>query len=1347
MIQRQVQQIHPKVADERFGASMPFSAYLEQPNIVLLGDPGAGKTHLFKTTALQTNGRFMTVRQFLNVPADWANDTIFIDALDERRAGRGDDSVIDALVQKLFANPPDRVRISCRDRDWLGESDLEAFQPYFGSHGGAVVVTLRALTPEDQREILSHERTLDVESFLSVANERGMEEFLHNPQNLLMLADVVESHGDWPSTRVDLFKKSTALLLSERNPTHLRKDTFGHEDLRATAGALCALRLISDVAGLSVDEQTVDPAYPGFASIPFLDSAKVKAALRRPVFVSAGASASVDYVHRTTAEFLAAEWIAGELNNGLSLRRVAALLGMDGHPASELRGLHSWLPVFAPKFADILIEADPYGVLVYGDVSALAPSSRVNLLNALGRLSASDPWFRADHRSRERLAGLCGPEMTTTFKAVLTAAEPNHSLRHLVLETMLSGRVSEELMPDVASVLVAQDAWLSERSVALEVLAANGSAAARFITSAYFEHLSWEADEFHLRAQAISALYGKGLGASDVIDLLTQLQEATFDVSNSVDIWTISQTVPIEDIGRIFDGVAPLPRDLPTSRAVAHNASKVCNVLTKLLIQALDGLASLSGTDLWKRLEKLASYHGPSALATQLRVALQSRKTRVLAALDEGIKELSTSSNAGQLRYGIWTIFQGIVTGEELSKRLAAQFFLALDTDSNVDASVIYECALSTMCDEAVLNLDLFDLLYAQGERPELKETRDRSLMCQYPSWQTEQAMQIRREQAELRENRAKRVQNLKKCQTAIRNGSNLSWLAYIAQVYLGSYWDSEVTLQPHERLIGVLEEEGLATALAGLSAVLDRADLPGAAAVGERNARGHLPEWWLAVIAGLDERWTEQPTLSGLSDDLLATALAINVVYPTTQRQGNTMRSLQHGWVNAAKNERPELVRDTYVAVATAGLDARQSHVCGLHELWSMPELARYRSDVGLDLLRRFPDSAPSQLQQLLECASSAQDNHCAFLDLVRTIISPGHSLGHESHLRWLVAAFVVAPSEFEAEYLQCAKDDFSAVWLFRDFSFPADGPSGTKEQRVRLTVEQRERIVLLVGQRFENAPHPSGGWSGNQNPWDASEFLQKMVNRISAESTAAATASLERLLSHEFMASYRDFILHALANQRARRRDAEFRQPDWLQTIATLSNGAPANAADLHALLFDTLIDISGLICHANNDIYKQFWNEEGNGRVTTPKSEESCRHVLVGMLRDRLGALKVSIEPEGHMADGKRADIVVSFGLIKIPVELKRNYHAEVWTAAQSQLDSMYTADPAASGYGIYGIFWFGGVRARKMPLHPTLKTRPTSADSMSEMLEELVPVERRSHISIVVIDLKGSTSAEA
>ena len=67
-------------------APRPFTDFADQPNIVLLGDPGAGKTHLFRDAAAAEQARFIKARAFLNTPASMLQgQALFIDGLDEKR--------------------------------------------------------------------------------------------------------------------------------------------------------------------------------------------------------------------------------------------------------------------------------------------------------------------------------------------------------------------------------------------------------------------------------------------------------------------------------------------------------------------------------------------------------------------------------------------------------------------------------------------------------------------------------------------------------------------------------------------------------------------------------------------------------------------------------------------------------------------------------------------------------------------------------------------------------------------------------------------------------------------------------------------------------------------------------------------------------------------------------------------------------------------------------------------------------------------------------------------------------------------------------------------------------------
>lgn len=71
--------------------SRPFGDLRSRGAYVLLGDPGSGKTQSFKAEADACGGFYVSARNFLALalPMSARGKTIFIDGLDESRAGEG----------------------------------------------------------------------------------------------------------------------------------------------------------------------------------------------------------------------------------------------------------------------------------------------------------------------------------------------------------------------------------------------------------------------------------------------------------------------------------------------------------------------------------------------------------------------------------------------------------------------------------------------------------------------------------------------------------------------------------------------------------------------------------------------------------------------------------------------------------------------------------------------------------------------------------------------------------------------------------------------------------------------------------------------------------------------------------------------------------------------------------------------------------------------------------------------------------------------------------------------------------------------------------------------------------
>lgn len=1314
----------------------PFSEYADRANIVLLGDPGAGKTHLFRETAASEKALYIKARAFLNTPADrLRGQALFIDGLDERRAGRGDRGAVDELVVKLFDVAPPKVRISCRAADWLGESDLAALAPFFDQQGGVCVLYLENLSHAEQVGVLAGQEVgqNEAERFLDEAAERGLGEFLYNPQNLIMLRRAVQT-GSWPATRRELFALATELMLQESNGERARfgGGVFSAAELRSVAGAVCAARLISDVEAIKLTDQDSALDRPSYRSLGLLFPAeKVQAALGRRIFDAAAEAETVDYTHRTTAEFLAAEFLASRVREGLPFGRISALTGVDGHPASELRGLHAWLAVHLPEHADELIEADPYGVVTYGDAASLSTSSCRVLLRALDRLSRENPWFRAGNWEALPIGALARADMVSEFRTILSNPNSGFGVRSVVVDALALGPALPAMLPDLETILAREASPFAERSGALSALFGLGPDGKAAIQRVFAAQLGDSVDALRLRVTIIRTLYGDPYGPDDVIKVVASSND--IEATNlHASLHVLAKALPEEDLPAILDGVEVIDIEEKAGKGRWQAAP----FYTRVLERAWTNLGAINAsrvlTWLHKRLAFQRGYRGSQD--GNLRAAMDANPDLLRAVALEFFCSVPID---GDHRYAFHRFREATLfaLNADALAEVAMQAFEAADKASD-RRLFLYEVAMSLSYQMSSPQGDLlFDDLYQSAEEePELRAARYAAVVTELPS----NYFPIRSTRVEDRESgRVRQRQEFDQDIDLILRGGHVGWLGHLARIYFALYSDSDRSVSPRAQLADWLGEHRVNAAVEALVAALARNDLPSFEDVMRLTAESKHFDWWYALVAALNERWAADQGLPNLSDDFFKGILVFDITNPIFISEGNTERRMVHPWREALTERRSELVRDAYLAVAQLHLSHNEQFVGGLHELLNEVAFEPYRPAIVLDLLRQFPNAHPPWLTNLLDVVVAMPITHSGFLQLAGPAISGEVPIDQRQRDLWLVTAYVVAPWQFEQNVEQRATAHPPLVFDLRN----ATGFARRGQPAHGLLLPMLEFMARLTGRLFADVPFPNGGAWGDTNPWDASEYFRALVNMISAMSGSAATDALQQLESDPRLASYKPHLLYALANQRQRRREADYDRPNWVQTIAALANRAPATVADLHALLVAHLRDQAHCIARANTDIFKRFWNVDSHARPTDPRPEEACRDDLITLLRPVLSPLGLTVEPEGHMVADKRADISVAMPNRKILCELKRAYHAEVWTAIEGQLERFYAHDPEAKGFGVYVVFWFGTQRAKQIPAPPNGLHRPTKPAEMEAMLQSLLPEDMRKRLSVVVIDVSG------
>ena len=443
---------------------------------VLLGDPGAGKSCSFAAEASACDGLLIAARDIVDgvATAPVGDKIVFIDGLDEVRAGVADSKTpFGAIRAWLYQQGSPRFRLSCREADWLGDSDRSALARV--APGQRVeVLHLEPLQQEDQLAVLRSrpKEVSDPEAFWQKAEHFRLTALFGNPLLLdLTIKAVTQAGEQWPATRQGIYDAACRQLAAEASTEHLALNPTAPGDidhLLDDAGLLCAVLLLSNkrawALGSGGPRDTVD-----LASLPeALPLRNARTALASKVFTTVGGQCTPR--HRSIAEFLAAKALAKRLESGLPLGRLLALMqGFDGRPVEPLRGLFAWLVVHHLPDRARLIQLDPLGVVLNGDVAALGKTERLAVLVALGEAARQDRWFRRDAWVSHPFGPLATADMEPTYEELLCAPardDAHQAFMDCVLDALQHGEPMPTLGPALAVWVEDASVWFGNRLAA-----------------------------------------------------------------------------------------------------------------------------------------------------------------------------------------------------------------------------------------------------------------------------------------------------------------------------------------------------------------------------------------------------------------------------------------------------------------------------------------------------------------------------------------------------------------------------------------------------------------------------------------------------------------------------------------------------------------------------------------------------------------------------------------------------------------------------------------------------------------------------------------------------------------
>jgi hypothetical protein len=1300
---------------DEFSYNGRLSELRDHARYVLLGEPGSGKSSALLREASAAGIEVVTAKRFAGGHRP-AGTTVFIDALEEYRIGEAGVDRLDSLIEALENSPYSGWRIACRAIS-LPPADALRIERHLGSFETA---QLEPLDVRDQRDILTAHGVDDPNAFLQRVDAMGAGALLGNPSTLLLLHKTIDRSTVAITTRGGLLAEATRQMAYEVNrEMPERSDRPPPGTIIASVETACMVLLLSNRSDLwmhgaaPVDENFVtrDDLLPAR-----VDTQALRYALDTSMF--SGDGGSFVPTHRFIAEYLAGNALARATTPSdaavpaLPLTRAVAFLsGDDDRPAPALTGIFAWFvtrlatTVHAPRALE-LVRLEPEAVLFHADAALLPTEHRRALLDAVGR---TDPWFLGGNRGSTGIAGLAGSDIAYELAMVLTDPSESDHRRAMVLMALAAGRPVPELDGPVNAIFLNETRYdFSHRRAAMRALA-NIRGATVPVRRAMLGAIAAQASSasVQLRVELLSHLVPEA-GAEEVRDALTaygRTGDGVMGYARPLGDRLVQFPMP-----QLFDDPTEARRH--TGKPRLHEAAAVIDMALAAAIRGTPGLTA-------ERLLRWLTNAGLDDLSDpekELRSAISSWLD-VDASREAGLFDAIAASEDEAERWQSGYHFErltGRVPSADLRELLVARAEQADDEAVGSDGTMAFQ-----LIRPFEQHPDLYWRLHRALEgRPEAQIPFQALCLCELDGWRPLEA----RRQHSLNAVREARLVTEREWfldhVEELRSGQPRG-LIHAAEIHLG-YRDRDEA-SGERRLAEWIGNDAVLQAIHAGWRVVTRLFSRSARDAGLRSADRtvHNVDFIPLVLA----------------DRTVAAGDVLDLPPPL-------LLEIAHG-AHALAHDREEAVR---AAALTAFLETPDADDALLDFWLGWLDGGGHGLAFEHDL---DPRSAivRSAVERLLGTGSPlAEEALRSALGLASRVVPPAQlaklaasaragQLSEAASLQWGFIAWSLAP-ESHSEIL--AREFTSPAQLVTFIALMA-GPLGKLPCDHATSLSRAEAVVEHLGPA--NPPEERAPMMRS----DAFELVAAAIDSLANSPTPLATAALQRLDGVSALSAWSPALGNASAKQLSARRQSEFRPPAPSAVAAALLAGPPATSGDLRAVVEESLRELVHDIRHGDTSPWKGFWNRpSATGKAiksrNTPKIENDCRDLLTDRLADRLRRFGIPvklIQTEDRSGNDRRADIMilVGDGSAALPIEAKRHWNAELWTAIDDQL-LPYCRTAGSNGHGIYLVFWFGA--KWKTPANKKVGPKPTTAKELHAALEEQLPAHA-GNITVVVVDV--------
>ena len=1232
--------------------------------IVILGEAGMGKSTLLEE--IDSKGTRLVQARRLAASHDprplLGNARVLIvDALDEAsgvQEGEAVDRVLDRLSE--LGNP--QFILACRVADWRSATGQRAIADVYGQH--PLELHLEPFDADDAKRILGNRfgpgRSAEIVAHFE---DLGLADLFGNPQTLNLI-DAAASKGPLPDTRAGLFEAAVDAMWSEHSD--FKQDSaitkLGKAAVLNAAGAAFATLILSGSEALSRAPRS--KVAPEDLPIAEVAEAHVFDVLESRLFRSLGSN-RFTYAHRSIGEYLGARWLARGANTDRKRRRMLAMIESQGLVPANLRGLHAWL-ARDPALATQIIARDPMGMIEYGDADDLDAGQARELLNALIELETRNPRFRG--WGRHRAGSLVGPSLETQVKDLLADDATGFGVVTLLLQAMTNSPNGAAYETVLRQTLLDTRKYFAVRSFAGEALAKLGSAVQDW--EGMLETLRCQATDDSLRL-AIELLPNIGFERisdrqiAEIVAARAGLTVCTVP-KNEGDtfagtFYTLERKLPDARLEGILDALAGFAHALVRRDDSYLYRAEITDVIFSLAARR-SALPKLDPMHLWHWLapfEGLSGYHRDALNVISAWIKANPDARRAIQRFV--LLERQSDKDFWSRQWHLERVVPGL--GPDESDIVALLPLLGTPSHPSDEEVDRWKTLVRLVPHDAERGAAVRDAALAfAGKRKRLQAWVAKLAVPFVPAWQIKQEKR-RAKRAREREARWEGHKTyFAKGEAKVRAGE-FSHVLSPAQAYLKLFSDIGQDVPAHQRIEEWLGSDLQEAAFAGFDAFLTRpSPKPNARELAESHAQSRRWNAEYVIIAALAERWRTGRGFANLPDErLLAGALIL--------RETGIHRHAQiEGLADAIDSEikgRDGQWEAYWRLQIELHFARRRTHVQGLYDLMREPRNAPIAARLAIEWLDAYLDLPVEPEAVMIDRLIASRE-----LEELRRLSIARHAHGIKDDDRrrnWDAVSFLTDFDAARSRLNGAGTRDAPLLWhLRRRLNDEHDDTKSKPELRP----DQIAWIVREFRETWPLAHRPSSVTTGDTNIWDATEFVRRMIARLGDDTSDEAVRELAALRESP-ADGYAEALAIVAAEQAQKRAEQLFVAPTSEQITAILNDKPPASMDDLRAVIGEELDMLARRLAGSETDTWRRFWD------AGEPLVENDARDLFVDLLGPNL-PLGIVAATEVDMPSGKRADIGFSSGQLRLPVEVKRQWHADLWHAADTQLDRLYGTD---------------------------------------------------------------------